>query len=270
MSLTATPIIETRLGQSFIQPLLQGNRPAARAAIEQLLAAGVQPVELLNGLIWPAMELIQVMHKEDRINSSTMNLATRLNRVIADQLAAKLPHKPSNGKKVLIVCGDAEPEELGGQICTELFEYEGYDVRFAGGGVPNDEVLEIVGDYRPNLLVLFGTLPSGMPAVRKLIDYLREINSNPGMQVMCCGGIYKRAEGLAEEIGADLFAADAREAVKAAQQQPQRKATAAQQTVGRTRRIRAAAESTRRPAVKIDGHAVLARIDGTMPVSRAV
>ena len=67
---------------------------------------------------------------------------------------------------------------------------------------------------------MFGTLPSGVPAVRKLIDYLREVNSCPDMQVMCCGGIYKRAEGLAEEIGADLYAPDAAEAVEVANAQP--------------------------------------------------
>ena len=55
--------------------------------------------------------------------------------------------------------------------------------------------------------MMFGTLPSGVPAVRKLIDYLREVKL-PQMQIMCCGGIYKH-EGLAEEIGADLYAPDA-------------------------------------------------------------
>jgi hypothetical protein len=80
-----------------------------------------------------------------------------------------------------------------------------------------------------------------MPAVRRLIDYLREINSCPNMQIMCCGGIYKRAEGLAEEIGADLFAPDATTAVQIAREHPTRKATVEQQTVGRTRRIRRAA-----------------------------
>ena len=29
---------------------------------------------------------------------------------------------------------------------------------------------------------MFGTLPSGVPAVRKLIDYLREVGSCPSMQ----------------------------------------------------------------------------------------
>jgi hypothetical protein len=82
-----------------------------------------------------------------------------------------------------------------------------------------------------------------VPAVRKLIDYLREVNSCPNMQLMCCGGIYKRAEGLAEEIGADLYAPDAAEAVSIANNNPTRKATVDQQTVGRTRRVRKAEAS---------------------------
>jgi methanogenic corrinoid protein MtbC1 len=122
-----------------------------------------------------------------------------------------------------------------------LFEADGYAVRFAGGGVPDDEVLKLIGELRPDLLVMYGTLPAGVPAVRRLIDYLREVNSCPDMQVMCCGGIYKRAEGLAEEIGADLYAADAAGAVQIANENPAKKATLEQQTVGRTRRIRKAA-----------------------------
>ena len=84
----------------------------------------------------------------------------------------------------------------------------------------------------------------------ELIDYLREVNSCPNMQVMCCGGIYKRAEGLAEEIGADLYAPDAAEAVRMASENPQRRATVDQQTVGRMRRIRKAAARKGQAVVK--------------------
>ena len=58
---------------------------------------------------------------------------------------------------------------------------------------------------------------------------------------MCCGGIYKRAEGLAEEIGADLYAPDAADAIRIVADNPMRKASIEQQTVGRSRRIRKAA-----------------------------
>jgi methanogenic corrinoid protein MtbC1 len=238
MSLS-TPTVS--LKESYVQPLLAGDRVACRGVIEHAIFSGISAYDLLTKLIWPTMELLQTYYREDHINQSTLNLATRLNRSLADQVAAKLVRKESNNRKVLIFCGNDEPEELGGQITAELFESEGWTTRFAGGGVPEDEVLKLIGEFRPDLLVMFGTLPSGVPAVRKLIDYLREVNSCPDMQVMCCGGIYKRAEGLAEEIGADLYAPDAATAVEVAGSDPQRKATVDQQTVGRTRRIRKAA-----------------------------
>jgi len=232
--------INPDLTKSYLEPLLAGDRAACRKLIDAALECGIDAYDLINQLVWPTMELVQAMYREDRISISSLNLATRLNRSLTDQLTARLPRREPNGKKVLIFCGDDEPEELGGQICADLFECDGWEVRFAGGGVPEDEVLKFIGEFRPNLLVMFGTLPSGMPAVRKLIDYLREVNSCPDMQVMCCGGIYKRAEGLAEEIGADLYAPDAAAAIEVAAADPAKKATVEQQTVGRMRRIRRA------------------------------
>ena len=233
-------LVSNSLSQQYLEPLLTGDRTACRACIDTALARGLGEYDLLVKLIWPTMELIQTLYREDRITQATLNLATRLNRTITDQLAAKLPRATSNGRKVTIFCGDDEPEELGGQLCADLFESDGWTVRFGGGGVPNDEILKMIGDQRPDLVVMYGTLPSAVPSVRKLIDYLREVNNCPDMQIMCCGGIYKRAEGLAEEIGADHYAPDAAAAVEVANDNPSKKASYEQQTVGRTRRIRKA------------------------------
>jgi methanogenic corrinoid protein MtbC1 len=257
MSLTPANLAQTNLARAYLEPLLTGDRQACRKVIDETLDCGVEPYEVLTKLIWPTMELVQSLYREDRITISSLNLATRLNRSITDQLCGKLEQKPGNGKTVLLFCGDDEPEELGGQICADLFEAEGWTVRFAGGGVPEDEVLKLIGDIRPDLLVMFATLAGAVPAVRKLIDYLREVNSCPDMQIMCCGGIYKRAEGLSEEIGADLYAPDAAEAVRIAGEHPSRRATVDQQTVGRTRRLRKAA--ARRQQAPVPGSVTAAR-----------
>jgi MerR family transcriptional regulator, light-induced transcriptional regulator len=234
---------ESQVADGYIQALLAGDRQMARSVIEDCMNLGVEPVEILTKLIWPVMEQIQYLYKEDRVSKIGLNLATRLNRMMADQVGMKLEYAQSNKKKVVIACGDDEPEELGGQICADLFEANGWEVRFLGGGVPNDEILPMIGEYRPDLMILFATKPAGVPHVRKLIDYVREMNSNPTMQIMCCGGIYKRADGLAEEIGADLFAPDAADAVRICTDNPMRRASVDQQTVGRSRR-------NRKPAIR--------------------
>lgn len=240
MSTATARLVSAHLNKQYLDLLLAGDRLATRQLVDRTIAEGTSAYDLLTDLVYPTMELMQSLYREDRISITQLNLATRLNRSVTDQLCAQLPRNTENGKKTLIVCGNAEPEELGGQICADLFESDGWTVRFTGAGVPDDEILKLVGEFRPDLLVFFATLPQGMPSVRKMIDYVREVNALPAMQIMCCGGIYKRAEGLAEEIGADLFADDAAGAVNVANENPSQRASVEQQTVGRTRRIKKA------------------------------
>ena len=103
------------------------------------------------------MELLQQLYRDDRISISSLNLATRLNRSTTEQLTSTLEKATANGKKVLIFCGDDEPEELGGQICADLFECDGWAVRFAGGGVPEDEVLALIGHDLTKLSNYYGS-----------------------------------------------------------------------------------------------------------------
>src|SRR5687768_18020547 len=141
--------IPTPLAQAYLETLLAGERVACRQLIEDSQTGGIEAYDLLTQLIWPTMELLQQLYRDDRISISSLNLATRLNRSTTEQLTSTLAKSPSNGKKVLIFCGDDEPEELGGQICADLFECDGWNVRFAGGGVPEDEVLTLIGHERP-------------------------------------------------------------------------------------------------------------------------
>ena len=243
----ATPTLtDTPLFQHYIETLLSGDRPRCRQLIEKAADCGVGARQILLELCWPAMEAIRQLYKDHRISLAAEHMATRLNRACVDRVTGELPIAEPNGRKVLLTCGGAEAEELGGQITADLFEAAGYEVKFLGGGIPNDELNHLVGLWRPNLLVMFATLASDMPAARQFIDQLREHGSQPDLQVMCCGGIYKRAEGLAEEIGADLIAFDAEDAVETAIVNPHRRATAEQQTVGRGRRDRAAKEKAAR------------------------
>ena len=120
-----------------------------------------------------------------------------------------------------MACADGESEELGAQMCADLFEAEGWTVYFLGGGIPNDELLAMVGQLRPDILLIFGTKPAGVPEVRRLIDLIREVGANPTMNIMISGGVFNRAEGLWKEVNADLFASNMTEALKlAAEAQP--------------------------------------------------
>lgn len=206
----------------YMEHLLAGKRCEAREMIRATLDRGVCGRKLIQYVIWPAMVQIERLHKEGKINRLLEHLATRINRMVADQVQAHLARNHKNGMRILVTCGDGEKEELGAQMIGDLFEAEGWGVWLLGSGVPNDEILELLGKLRPDVLCVYGTQPVGVPGVRGLIDLIRDIGAHEQMQVMVVGGVFNRAAGLDEEVRADLFATDAVEAIKTVLEHPVR------------------------------------------------
>lgn len=207
----------------YMDPLLSGRREDCRKILNLAITEADATREVYHGLIWPAMERVDLLYREDRINLASEHMATRINRFLADQLQSQLERTEPKGKRMLVTCADGESEELGAQMCADLFESDGWDVYFVGGGVPNDEVLSLVGQLRPDILLVFGTQPRGVPQVRQLIDLIRDVGVHPTMNIMISGGVFNRADGLWEEINADLFAKTGQEALEIAVEAKPRK-----------------------------------------------
>lgn len=208
------------LFKQYLEHLFIGKRASARELLFAAQDRGVTASKLLQNIIWPAMEQIEKLYRKNSISRITEHMATRINRMLADQLHAFLARKPKSGKRIVVSCGEGETQELGAQIIADLFEGEGWSVWFLGSGVPNDEILEFVGKIRPDVLCVFGTQPEGVPGTRRLIELIRGVGVCDEMQVLVSGGVYNRAEGLADEIRADLFAPNAREVLKVVAEHP--------------------------------------------------
>ncbi len=205
------------LVDEYMSPLLAGNRVSCRDFIQRQME-NVRDISLLyTDLVWPAMERVEKLYRSDRINVASEHMATRINRTIADQLQPKLKRAEPNGKKLVVTCADGETEELGAQMTVDLFESRGWEVYFLGAGVPNDEILSLVGQLRPDVLLVFGAKPSGVPGVRQLVDLIRNIGINPTMNIMVSGGVFNRADALWKEVNAELFASSAQEAIRVAE-----------------------------------------------------
>lgn len=194
--------------QRYIDALLAGNRTVARDTVRKCISTGVKAHDIYRQILFPAMEKIDALYRDDNISILIRNLAVRINRFLTDQVQAQLLPKPNNGRIAVIVCAETETEELGGQMCTDLLESEGWQCYFLGGGVPEDEVTEFLGTIKPSLFLIYGSTPAGVPAARALIKRIRDIGLCPLMNVMVTGGIYNRIEGLWEELRADLYASD--------------------------------------------------------------
>ncbi|MBK9121309.1 MAG: cobalamin-dependent protein [Phycisphaerales bacterium] len=198
----------------YLQPLLAGRRAECFDLIMDALRTGANSTDLLCDVIWPAMAQVERLYRDDRISTATEHMACRINRTAADQLQAHLPNTPANGKRAVLMCADTEHEELGAQMVGDLLQSEGWEVFLVGGGVPDDEILAITGQLRPQMLLIFGAVPEAVPQTRALIDHLHDINACPTMNIVVVGGIFNRADGLWREIGADGFADHLRTALE--------------------------------------------------------
>ncbi|MFA6133059.1 MAG: B12-binding domain-containing protein [Phycisphaerae bacterium] len=229
------------LFKQYLEHLFAGKRCEARELIFAAHDRGLTASKLLKMVLWPAMEQVEKLYRNDDISRVTEQMATRINRMLADQLCGFLARKPKSGKRMVIVCGSGQIEELGAQMTADLFEAEGWSVWLLGSSVPNDEVLEFVGRTKPEILCIYGAEPASVPPIRNLISLVREVSPCPDMQVLLSGGVFNRAEGLADEVKADLFAHDVTEAMQLVEEHPIRVARPDMPEPGRRRKRRSPA-----------------------------
>ena len=209
-TMNAIPNID-RVSEQLFSFLVSGERRAARDLVDGLYGAGISPETISKDLYWPLLESISMMYRKDQLTTLSHHFATRLLRMLVDQAQARYEMAPARNRRIALFCGPNETEELAGQMVADLLESDGYTVTFAGGGVANDEIREEIGQREPDVLLLFASSAKDAPFIRELIDSIRERGAHDRMQIVVGGGIFNRAPGLDEEIGADLSATSPRD-----------------------------------------------------------
>ncbi len=224
------------MSERLLESLVNGDRDWARTIVNDARAGGLTPEQVVTELFWPTYSVISNYFRHDQMTTLAHHMATRLLRTLVDQTTREFTRQARNGRTIFAVCGPTDADELAAQMAVDLLDRDGYTISFAGGGIANDEVLERVQETHPDALLLFASAPSDLPNVRELIDTLREIGACRKTQIVVGGGVFNRAEGLAEEIGADLWASDPMELVHEMSTQAARRAPDEQRTVGKKRK----------------------------------
>ena len=230
---------ETLIDRMF-QTLISGDRSEARRLVRDTRDE-ISAEELTLRVYWPVMENVTRLFRADQLSVLAHHYATRILRQLLDQAQAQFHQKPRRNRTICLFSGPSETEELAGQLVADLAEADGYNVYFGGGGISADEILSEVAERAADVLLLFASAPCDAPGIRQLIDTVREVGALPDLQIVVGGGVFSRAPGLAEEIGADLWANDPEELLELLVTQRDRRATQDQRTVGRSRRVSRAA-----------------------------
>ena len=149
--------------ERYLRALLCGDRNQCRTVIEETLQTGMTAHQVYMDVIWPIMAEIDRLYRDDLIDSAQEAFASRINRTIVNQLQNKLPRRAAKSKKIAVVTEASEQAELGGQMMNDLFESDGWDSRFLGGTVNNDDIMTFIHSYGPDVLLLYGFNGKGRP-----------------------------------------------------------------------------------------------------------
>lgn len=224
--------------ERLFQALITGERQSARQIVGETLAeAGCTAEDFAYDVFWPVLEMVNTLYRNDQLTTLAHHYAVRILRALIDQTQAAYQQGTARGRRICMFSGPSEADELAGQMTADLVEADGYEVYFGGGGVANDEILAEIGERRPDILLMWASAPSDAPNIRQLIDSIRGVNACPNMQIVVGGGVFNRAPGLAEEIGADLWAKTPDELIERIETQSDRRAGEDQRTVGRNRKV---------------------------------
>ncbi len=192
--------------------ILRGDAVVAREFTEKALAAGQEPLKLVNEVMVPAMDEVgrrfecnEYFVPELLISARAMKAALDLMRPL---LAAK-GAQPVGRVAIGTVKGDLH--DIGKNLVAAMLEGGGFEVIDLGVNVAPEAFIEAVKVKQANVVAMSALLTTTMPAMRTTIEALK--NAGLRNQVKVIVGGAPITQKYADEIGADGYGESAPAAV---------------------------------------------------------
>lgn len=198
--------------QPLFEAILGGQAPLARTLTEQALAAGVDPQDVIDRSMIPAMDEVGRRFENCEYFVPELLISARAMKAALGLLRPRLAvqgAKPAGRVAIGTVRGDLH--DIGKSLVGAMLEGSGFEVTDLGVDVPVERFVEAVTKEGVSIVALSALLTTTMPAMKAVIEALRDAGVRDRVRVMV-GGAPLTAR-YAEEIGADGFAPTATGAV---------------------------------------------------------
>jgi len=119
----------------------------------------------------------------------------------------------ATGGTLVIGTVKGDIHDIGKTLVATLFKAAGYTVIDLGVDVPKEKFVEAVVSHQPDILGISSLLTTSAGEQKAVIAALQERGLRAQVAIMIGGGAVTQA--WADQIGADAYAGDAREAVEA-------------------------------------------------------
>jgi corrinoid protein of di/trimethylamine methyltransferase len=190
------------------EAILNGDAKASYNATQQAIAAGVDPLTLINNYMVPAMDEVgrrfecsDYFVPELLISARAMKSALELIRPL---LTAR-GDQPMGRVAIGTVKGDLH--DIGKNLVASLLEGGGFEVIDLGVNVAPETFIATIKERGANIVALSALLTTTMPAMKVTIDALKQAGVREKVKVLVGGAPI--TQKFAEEIGADGYSENA-------------------------------------------------------------
>ena len=194
------------------EAVLNGDAKAAKSITEAALAAGVEPLKLVQENMMPAMAEVGRRFECNEYFVPELLLAARAMKaaleLIRPLLAAK-GNQPVGRVAVGTVKGDLH--DIGKNLVAAMLEGGGYEVIDLGVNVTPEQFIAAVKEKGANIIAMSALLTTTMPSMKTTIEALKQAGVRDQVKVLIGGAPI--TQRYADEIGADGFGDSAAGAV---------------------------------------------------------
>ncbi len=188
--------------------VVSGDAKTTQAITKEALAAGVDPLKLVNEHMVPAMDEVgrrfeanEYFVPELLISARAMKAALELIRPL---LVAR-GDKPVGRVAIGTVKGDLH--DIGKNLVASLLEGGGFEVIDLGVNVSPEKFIETVNAKQANIVAMSALLTTTMPSMKTTIDALKQAGVRNKVKVLIGGAPI--TQKYADEIGADGYSENA-------------------------------------------------------------
>lgn len=197
---------------NLYEAVLTGNTKSAVAITKQALEAGVDPIEIVNSQMIPAMDEAGRRFECEEYFVPELLLAARAMKAALELIRPLLAERGAEpAGRVVIGTVKGDLHDIGKNLVASMLEGGGFEVIDLGADVAPDKFVEVVKERNPDLVCLSALLTVTMPAMKTTIEMLKTAGVRDRVKVLVGGAPV--TEQWAQEIGADGYGASAAAAV---------------------------------------------------------
>ena len=200
--------------QELYDAIMDGNRDAAKAQVEQKLAEDVAPGAVLDAMV-SAMGEVGRLFEEGEYFVPEMLIAARAMKTGMEILKPELVDadiQPAG--KIIAGTVKGDLHDIGKNLVCMMLEGAGFQVVDLGADVSPEAFVSAVREHQPDFIAMSALLTTTMPNMQTTIEALKAAGLRDQVKVLVGGAPI--TDDYAEKIGADGYAPDASRAVKLA------------------------------------------------------